>query len=641
MCGICGQIDFSGRPVDRETLQAMADALAHRGPDGDGFHLSPALNQPAACGLAHRRLAIIDLDGGAQPLSNEDESLWMVVNGEFYGYRSTRQELIEAGHQFKTESDSEVLLHLYEDMGEAALKRLNGMFALALWDRRRGKLILARDRMGQKPLYYTQVGQRVLFGSEVKSLLADPEFQPRFDPTHLAGYLTWLYLPGDRSLIEGVHQVQPGHLVRFKLGRPGANRTGVTESEAYWTPPKYEPTPMELPEALAEFERLLTEAVATRLVADVPVGAFLSGGVDSSVICALMSKLDQETKTFTVSFGQASFDESAQAEKMAAHLGTDHTTVPVEPNVLEAIENLIYCLDQPMADSSAIPTYWLCQATRRNVTVALSGDAGDELLAGYRRYLGRRLAEMYNHLPGFIRSALKAGAGLAPESTAYLAKNPVKQVKMFLEQAHQAKINPAGSRIDFTGPAERAQLISLDCLGRCQDPAAIMAGYFQGLEDVDPVSRMQMVDLVTYLPDDILVKVDRMSMAHALEVRSPFLDHHLVEFLATVPVELKLRGLTTKFLLKRLALKYIPEEAVQRPKQGFEVPLAAWFKTDLKTMLADVLTKPELEHRGLLNPGAVAGLIEEHQTGRRDRAQLLWALLVLELWIKRFNVSLG
>ena len=217
MCGICGQIDFSGRPVDRETLQAMADALAHRGPDGDGFHLSPALNQPADCGLAHRRLAIIDLGGGAQPLSNEDESLWLVVNGEFYGYRSTRQELIEAGHQFKTESDSEILLHLYEDMGEAALKRLNGMFALALWDRRRGKLILARDRMGQKPLYYTQVGQRVLFGSEVKSLLADPEFQPRFDPTHLAGYLTWLYLPGDRSLLEGVHQVQPGHLVRFKL----------------------------------------------------------------------------------------------------------------------------------------------------------------------------------------------------------------------------------------------------------------------------------------------------------------------------------------------------------------------------------------------------------------------------------------
>jgi len=636
MCGIAGIVEMGGRPIDREVLARMTASLSHRGPDGDGFYVADGQGGGPSCGLGHRRLSIIDLAGGKHPLSNEDETVWAMVNGEFYGYREVRQELIDRGHLLKTECDSEILIHLYEEVGIEAVARLRGMFALALWDGKAGRLLLARDRLGQKPLCWTRLGQRVLFASEAKAFFQDPDFVARLDPAGLARYLRWLYLPaaqpGPQSLLQGVHRLRPGHLAVI-------DSNGL-EERPYWSLP-FQPQPMDRQEAVAEFERLLLEAVSLRLVADVPLGAFLSGGLDSSLICALMGRAGASPKTYTVSFGQASFDESAKAARVARHLGTQHTEVPVKPDVLADLEDLIYYLDEPMADSSAIPTYWLCRATRRHVTVALSGDGGDELLAGYRRYVGRRLAAGYNRLPAWPRRGLRSLAARLPEPSTYTGRSFIKKLKKFLDQADQAEMRPELSRLDFLDPAELAETLGPEALSRGRAAGDPLAELWAGAPPADPVARMQWVDLQSYLPDDILVKVDRMSMAHALEVRSPFLDHPLVEFLARVPLELKLQGLTTKRLLKETARRYLPAEIINQPKQGFEVPLAAWFRGELKGLLEERLARPELEKAGLLRPGAAGRLREAHLSGRRDLAQILWGLLVLELWLAKFKVGVA
>jgi len=626
MCGLAGVVDLDGGPMDRELLARMTGRLSHRGPDGEGFLIDDGPGP--SCGLGHRRLAIIDLAGGKQPISNEDGRLHLVVNGEFYGYQEQARQLKQRGHSFKTATDSEILLHLYEEEGEAALARLRGMFALALWDSGRRRLLLARDRLGQKPLYWTRIGNRILFASEPKSFFEDPAFDRRLAPGLLRPYLRQLYLTGESTLLRGVRRLLPGHSAVIDSG-------GLSQ-QPYWRLPDGPTEPMDEAEATEEFHRLLAEAVKLRLIADVPLGAFLSGGLDSSVICALMAQGGSRPKTFTVSFGEATFDESAKARVVAAHLGTEHEEVPVKADLLADLDELIYSLDEPMADSSAIPTFWLCRATRQDVTVALSGDGGDELLAGYRRYLGRRLAGGYNRLPRWVRAGAHQALKMLPEGSAYMGKSPIKKLKAFLDQAAQAAAQPDSSRIDFLSPAELDAFLGPETFSAADDPIARLFGQAQA---VDPVARMQRVDLLTYLPDDILVKVDRMSMAHALEVRSPFLDHHLVEFLAKVPLELKLKGLTTKYLLKQTARRYLPDRIIDQPKQGFEVPLAAWFRGRMRGFLEDNLGAGELERAGLLRTGAAKGLVATHLSGRRDLAQVLWGLLVLELWIKRFGVQ--
>lgn len=640
MCGIAGIVDLSGRPVDRELLERMTQALAHRGPDGDGFHLDQAQGRGASCGLGHRRLSIIDLRPSVRhPLSNEDGTVRAMVNGEFYGYKEQRAELEKRGHRFSTDCDSEILVHLYEEEGPAAIQKLKGMFALALWDGQARRLLLARDRLGQKPLYWTRIRDRILFGSEMKALFADPEMERRLNLKGLASYLRFLYLPGQESMVEGVRRLPPGHLALI-------DQEGI-RGERFWRLPPLAGEPVQpiLKEkkAVDELERLLARAVELRLISDAPLGAFLSGGLDSSLICALMTKhlagSGQKARTYTVRFSKAGFDESAKAARVAKALGTDHTEVEVEPDVLAMIEDLIHFLDEPMADSSAIPTYWLCQATRKHVTVALSGDGGDELLAGYRRYLGRRLAGRYNRLPGPVKRMLRVGAGLLPSSSAYEGRSLTKKLKKFLDQARQVELFPDTSRIDFLNARELARILSPETMAQA-GPDQVEAR-FKSCPLTDPVARMGWVDLLTYLPDDILVKVDRMSMAHALEVRSPFLDHEVVEFLARVPVELKLKGLTTKYLLKKVAGRYLERKVIDQPKQGFEVPLAAWFRKELKGVVKQALSSPELERAGLLRPGSSAELVNRHLSGREDRAQVLWGLLVLELWMKKFKVSPG
>ncbi len=634
MCGIVGILNLDGRPVDRDLLARMNSTLAHRGPDGEGYFFDDGDGTSPACGLAQRRLAIIDVAGGKQPLGSEDGRVQVVVNGEFYNYRQLRRELKAQGHAFAAHTDSEVLVHLYEDLGTGAIERLRGMFACAVWDAGRRRLLLARDRMGQKPLYWTRLGDRLLFASEVKAFFADPDFERRLNTAALGRYLRWLYLPGDESLLAGVNRIRPGRLAVI-------DRTGMTE-RTYWSlPPFVADKPVNEAEAVEEFNRLLTEAVALRLMSEVPLGAFLSGGIDSSLICALMAKVGERPKTFTVSFGDRSFDESAPARRAAEHLGTEHTEVAVEPDVLADLEALIEALDEPMADSSAIPTYWLCKATRRHVTVALSGDGGDELLAGYRRYLGRRLAEGYNAVPGPIRTLIGGLAGSLPDPSAYSGKSLIKKFKMFVDQARQVERRPDASRLDFLTRSEIDEVLTPEVrrlAGFTDDPIAEL---FLAASPGDPVARMQWVDCLSYLPDDILVKVDRMSMANSLEVRSPMMDHPLIEFLASVPLELKLKGLTTKYLMKRLARRYLPAEIVTRPKQGFEVPLAAWFRGEMKGLLLDTAADPELERAGVFVPGALRRLAESHLSGRRDLAQVLWGVLVLELWLKRFKVATG
>lgn len=633
MCGIAGIFEFDGRPVDRDLLKRMTDTLAHRGPDGDGFYVHDGQSGDPSCGLGHRRLSIIDLSPVRHPLSNEDGTVRVMVNGEFYGYLDDRRELLERGHAMATECDSENLCHLYEELGVEAVKRLRGMFALAIWDEPRGRLILARDRFGQKPIFYTRVGDRLLFGSELKALFQDPSLERRLNLAGLSAYLTNLYLTGSDSLAQGVKRLLPGHMLIV-------DRDGIRE-ERYWRP-GYDPQPMDEEEATREFERLLTEAVELRLISDAPLGAFLSGGIDSSVICALINELmsgGQRPRTFTVSFGETSFDESAKARKVAEYLGTDHTEVPVRPDLMADLDFLLDFIDEPMADSSAIPTFWLCRATRQHVTVALSGDAGDELLAGYRRYVGRRMAERYNRLPGLVRGLNSGLARLLPDPETYSGRSFIKKFKMFVDLAEQARKRPDSSRIDFLNPSELAALLGPRAVA--PDGPDRYAELFAQLPDGDPVARMQWVDLQTYLVDDILVKVDRMSMAHGLEVRSPFLDHHLTEFLEKVPVELKLKGLTTKYLLKKIARKRLDPAIIDQPKQGFEVPLAAWFKNELRGVITEVAEGSVLERAELLSPGAIRTILDQHLSGRKDRAQLLWALLVLESWLKRYHVEVG
>ncbi|MBW1712004.1 MAG: asparagine synthase (glutamine-hydrolyzing) [Deltaproteobacteria bacterium] len=629
MCGLAGLVELEGRPVDRGLLSRMTSSLAHRGPDGEGFFVDDSEGRGLSCGLGHRRLSIIDLSPVRHPLANEDGTIQVMVNGEFYGYQAVRAELEKKGHHFATNCDSEILAHLYEEEGDQALRRLRGMFALALWDGPRRRLLLARDRLGQKPLYWTRQGSRFLFASEVKAFFQNPDFERRLNREALGRYLTWLYLPGRGSMVQGVFRLRPGHLAVI-------DASGLKE-KPYWSL-NWAPEKMDRAQAEDGFLALLKEAVSLRLVSDAPLGAFLSGGLDSSIICALMAELGGRPRTFTVRFGQATFDESAKARRVAGALGTDHTEVAIEPDVMADLEALIHYLDEPMADSSAIPTFWLSRATKQHVTVALSGDGGDELLAGYRRYVGRRLAGRYNRLPGSLRKLGRLAAGALPESSAYTGRSLTKKLKGFLQQADQVAARPDSSRIDFLTQAELEGL-----LGPVRPPAGpdLFRTLFEAAPDSDPVARMQWVDLQTYLPDDILVKVDRMAMAHALEVRSPFLDHRLVEFLARVPVSLKLKGLTTKYLLKRVAARYLDQETINQPKQGFEVLLAAWFRGRLRGLVQETLGRSQLERAGLLRPGAAGRLLAEHLTGRRDRAQVLWGLLVLELWLKKFKVGLS
>jgi len=619
VCAICGIYNVgSAEPVSRLVVQAMADTMVHRGPDAEGFYVSGAV------GLGHRRLSIIDLAGGAQPMSNHDGSIWIVFNGEIYNFQELREDLTRKGYRFKTRSDTEVIVHLYEEVGEECFRYLRGMFAIALWDQRAHKLVLARDRVGKKPLFYAYSGSRVAFASEIKAILQVPGVSRELDLQAVSDYFSLLYIPAPKSVLKDVRKVRPGHYVVV-------SPQGFREVE-YWD------LSFQQTDALSErewCERILDayrEAVRIRLVSDVPLGAFLSGGVDSSSVVALMSELTGEPViTSSIGFQEKEFDELNYARLVAARFHTKHYEQVVVPDAVSDIGKLAWHYDEPFADSSAVPTYYVSKVARRHVTVALSGDGGDENFAGYRRYyFDHRENKVRRVVPATIRRLLFGTlASLYPKAD--WAPRFLRGKATFQSLA-RSPIEGYFYSVSAWRPARKSQLLHQDLQKSLAgyDTLEVFRQYYQKADTADPLSKIQYVDIKTYLTDDILVKVDRASMANSLEVRAPILDHRFMELVATIPSSLKLRGRTGKYVFKKALKTYLPDEILYRDKMGFAIPLASWLRKDLKEMAHSLLLDGQDD--GLLNQAAVQRAWNEHQSGWQDRSTELWALLMFRLW---------
>jgi len=628
MCGFCGVLNFDRQtPVSQEVLAAMTATLQHRGPDDLGSFLSGPV------GLGHRRLSIIDLETGHQPLSNEDGTIWIVYNGELYNYQEIRPDLEKAGHRFATLSDTEVIVHAYEEYGVDCLKVMNGMFAFALWDSQRQRLLLARDRVGIKPLYYARLPGGLVFGSEVKALLAHPGLERRLDITALNLYLSLEYVPSPYSIFAGINKLPPGHFLVVE----GAD----THLERYWDLEleKSEPrSTRNLSECTAEVRRLLQDVVKMELVADVPVGVLLSGGIDSSAVAAMMTRAStRPVPSFSVAFDDPSFDESAHARLVARHLGTEHHEFPLSADTaLKTLPEITAGLDEPLGDSSIIPTYCLSRFTKQHVKVALGGDGGDELFGGYSTLQAHRLAHYYQRLtPGWLRGLVEPWV---------LEKLPVSfdnlsfdfKLRRFLRDY---RLPPTVRHHRWLGSFTSEEKVWLlgPLLTACQEKVEdLVEHHAHQARTRDPLNQVLYCDLKLYLEGDILVKVDRASMANSLEVRVPLLNQLLVEYAAQLPHSFKLRGLTTKFLLRQSLKGLLPDSILHRGKKGFNVPVAKWFAGPLKSLLEDVLSPRRLKRQGLFQPDYVAAIIQEHQARRRDHRKLLWTLLAFQLWYERW-----
>jgi asparagine synthase (glutamine-hydrolysing) len=639
MCGICGAAwSVPDRAVDDPALRAMTDRLAHRGPDDQGFYR----DDHAALGF--RRLAIVDLAGGHQPLTNEDGTVWVVFNGEIYNFPALRHRLEARGHALRSAGDTEVLVHLYEDEGPAFFRLLRGMFALAIWDAPRRRLVLGRDRLGQKPLLYRLDRDRVLFASELKALLTRPasEVPRRVDRHALDRYLTFGYVPHPATILQGVYKLPPAHWAVWHEGR--------LTLERYWEP-DWDAEIDRPPEEDAERLRaLLAEAVREQMMSDVPLGAFLSGGIDSTIIVGLMQQASSRpVKTFSIGFDDPAFDESRYAELAAAHLGTEHHAFLVEPKAWETIPALAEQFDEPFADSSALPTWHVAEQTRRHVTVALTGDAGDELFGGYDRYRALLLTGYADRLPRAARAWL--GGPLARSLPASArAKTRLRRVRRLLEGIADRPESRYLRWMTLFDEPSRAALYSDDFLGELaagmngddeSDPARVLGRALGVAPRRDPITRAMIADLLTYLPGDLLHKVDMASMAHSLECRGPFLDHRVVELALAMPLrrKLRLRGGRSKVVLKQAFADLLPPPIRTRAKMGFGVPIDRWFRGELKDELRGVLLDPVTLGRGLFRPESVRTLIDEHTNGLRDHAYKLWGLLMLELWFRRHGAS--
>jgi asparagine synthase (glutamine-hydrolysing) len=623
VCGIAGRLNFrSGALVDPLVLRRMGDFLAHRGPDGAGVW------HEGAVGLAHRRLAIVDLtDAARQPMAADDPRVQVVCNGEIYNFRELRAELEARGYRFRTRSDTEVLLAAYTVHGAECLARLRGMFAFALWDGGRRRLLLARDRPGKKPLYYRLDGDGIAFASEPKAFLAEPSFEPRPDAAALYDYLTYHYVPGPLSAFETVRRVPPAHYLLVEDGR--------VRLERYWRLRSQPKRRLSEADAAAELRARLRDAVRARLVADVPLGAFLSGGIDSGAIVALMAETGPgPVRTFSIGFEEPAYDERPYAQLVARRYGTEHHEFVVRPEAVDLLPRLVWHYNEPYADSSAVATFCLAELTRRHVTVALNGDGGDENLAGYTRYLATRLAERYASLVRPVHRPLAALLGAVPAA----GGGTVTRARRFVEALGETPARRYTRWVSHFDPVLKRELTTEDFRRAAGDRDSVehLAAAFRRAEGSDLVDATLQVDRETYLPDDLLVKVDIATMAHGLESRSPFLDHELMEFCATLPSDLKLRGLTTKYLLKRAVRDLLPAAVVDRPKQGFGVPIDRWLREELRTVVHDVLLDSRTRQRGYFHEPVVRRLLSEHQRGVRGWHYQLWNLLMLELWHRTF-----
>src|SRR5215469_9697393 len=621
MCGIAGM--FSTEPgfvADKAVLRRMCDVIAHRGPDDEGYYVRGAV------GLGMRRLSIIDLSTGHQPISNEDESVWIVFNGEIYNFQELRDELRSRGHVFGTNTDTEAIVHLYEDLGSDCVKRLRGMFGFAIHDLKKQSLLLARDRLGKKPLHYALHGNCLLFGSEIKSLL---EAAPGLSEVNYEGVLNYFYfgyIPDPHSAFRKIMKVPPGYFLEY--GNGGINL------KRYWDVPTYETEkPKSEEECLEEMEHRLTEAVRLRLISDVPLGAMLSGGVDSSTIVALMAKANSRpVKTFTIGFDHRQFNEAHYARLVATKFATEHHELVLQPDMVGALEKLTAGLEEPFADSSILPTYYVSRLARQHVTVALSGDGGDELFAGYDRYARLLRRNHLNRVPQslgrFYRERLYHGL------PSFYGRRFLFNISLPIRDRYVDSVS------HFPAWGRERSLFSRDFLAWAdlvESPLELFRRTFDEAPASDLVSGLLYLDTKTYLPFDILTKVDRMSMATSLEVRVPLLDHVFVEWVTTLPVSFKFKNLSGKYILKKLAERVgVPPQVLHRPKQGFALPLVHWMRKELKRELVEILLERRTLERGYYSKLALRALVEEHASGRRDRSHEIWLLLMLELWHRNF-----
>ena len=622
MCGIAGFVDLerqSAADAANAILHRMCQVITHRGPDDQGAYLSNGV------ALGMRRLSIIDLAGGHQPISGEDGSVTIVFNGEIYNFLELKPKLQALGHTFKTHSDTEAIVHAYEEFGPRCVDHLRGMFAFAIWDARDRTLFVARDRVGKKPLYYTTTPEGTfVFGSELKSLLEHPEVQRELDPKALDAYLTLGYVPDPLTIFRNINELPPGNYLTF-------SSEGIKVSR-YWDF-IFEPTNTRTEnDYLAELRELLDESVRLRLISDVPLGAFLSGGIDSSTVVAIMARhMGQPVKTFSIGFHEDSYNELKYARLTALKFGTDHHEFFVTPDICSIVDELVWHFDEPFADSSAIPTYMVSKLARDHVTVVLSGDGGDELFAGYTRYVVDRKRQGFALLPKPLReNVMRPLSQRLPHAT--WGRNYL----------HNVSLDPISRYLDsisvFTS-LNRDSLYSTDFkskLGSSSYAGTLFNDLVSHVTTGESLDQLLYLDSKTYLPGDILTKVDRMSMAVSLEARAPLLDHKLIEFVTNVPASFKLLGLETKYLLKKAVKDLVPAEILNRPKQGFGVPIQEWINQQLRSRVRETLTEPRTRQRGYLNSQYVDVLLDEHERGRRDHSMGLWALFMLELWQRQF-----
>ncbi len=621
MCGICGIYNFgSGAPVEEAALRSATRALAHRGPDDEGHYVEGAL------GLGNRRLSIIDLAGGHQPIANEDKSVWITLNGEIYNYRSLREELIGRGHRFATESDTETIVHLYEDFGIECLSRLRGVFAFALWDKRRRRLLVARDRLGVKPLFYAEGPQGIAFASELRALrfLAPDRFET--DPQAVYDFFAFRYVPGPGTFYRGVKKLLPGHFL--DLTPEGAHL------HQYWDSAAIEEQPGCAADYAEQVLAKLRESVGLRLISDVPLGVFLSGGADSSAVVSLMAEHDHRPlRTFSVGFADPAFDERPYARQIAARYETEHDEVTVEPkDILEHLPRLIELRDEPIAEPTDIPLYLLSRLAAQKVKVVLAGEGGDELCAGYPKYVAERWAGWGRVIPAPL---LRLLARLLPFQQ--------RRLKLALEAfAAPNRAERAVAWFAAFNGNERRRLFSREFLEQVDPagPARVLGTYLERSRHLPPVRRLLYADLKVWLPDNLLLRGDHMTMAAGLEERVPFLDHELVELVAKIPTRLLLPGLEPKVFLKRILSPYLPAGFLNRPKVGFRVPVGEWFRKELKELVADLLMDSGFRSFGIFNERAVEDLMQEHWKGRRDNQKQLWALINFALW-QRGRAPLG
>ncbi|MGC9665574.1 asparagine synthase (glutamine-hydrolyzing) [Planosporangium sp. 12N6] len=620
MCGIAGVVSNSSRPA-ADLLHRMCDVIIHRGPDGAGYHT----DEHAALGM--RRLAIIDVAGGQQPVSNEDGTVVAVFNGELYNFPELRAELIARGHRLASDGDSECLVHLYEEYGDELVHRLRGMFAFAIWDTRRGRLLLARDRVGKKPLYWHADGTSLRFGSELKSLVQDPAVPRRLDLVAMHHYLTYQYVPAPWSIYEGISKLPPGHLLVWQDGR--------VDIRSYW---RLDVTPRAVTDEEQEAQRLrdlLLDAVRVRMISERPLGAFLSGGIDSAAVVAAMAQSTGErVKTFSIGFDNPDFDERRYARAVADRYDTDHHEMVVTPHALDVLPTLAWHFDEPFADSSAIPSFYVAQLSRQQVTVVLTGDGGDESFGGYTRYaLMARLERLT--APRLLRPALaRLGAGLAAGAR---PGSPRRRAGRGLEMLGQPASRRYAPMMSYFTPDQKVALYTDELRAQLAgvDSYRLLDEVFDASRADTATGRAMDADVNMYLPGDLLPKVDISTMANSLEARAPLLDHQLMEWAAGLPTRLKVRGGETKYLLKRAVEPWLPEELMNRPKMGFAVPLASWLRGELRGLAHDVLTDDTARSRGLFRPDAVATLLREHEEGV-NHASRIWALIQFELWHRMF-----